>query len=562
VAGIMAGAYDRDVVSGSKVELKIGAIYVNPITQTSVEITISKDLMTVEPTSYTIVTQKLNADYTNNGQAVTNTFNVTNQNEVPKYTISGIDPSSFYSFKVKANRNSDYGDWISDIVKTANAAFNGVVVGSTTSSQKISASKSYLKITAPQVKNEFAVATKSFNAITLPAVTAASSQGVAYATSYYSFGTSLFMDSITTSPKQGSGIGFFTNEEGSRGYFVVIETTGLSASQDRKSIRILKADGTKVFTLKDSQQSTVSTFDGVYGGSQYNLDIRVKVSGLRVEILLYVNGFKIFAIDETSKSNYIIPPTKNVSLLTTSGTVAYDYVYATDIDAKLYTSDAYQTNFYEGQFSNDTLNTSFGDIIYYADQGQDVYQTKKNAVDEFGTTVREIAKASVKFPSRPSFPIRWSTGTNKLVKILGSKLNNFGGEAYVLNNTSTTIPLADESQASFYAIGNTLSPSGQLEYSTGDDDYTNKEPVVFESKWLQNEADVKSLANWIKTNVINKGRTVDMEVFGNPLLKIGDIVSIKCASHGLSGSEKFIVVKISHSYEEGIGTSITCRLIS
>lgn len=558
----MAYLYEEEYDNGSSASLTIDGIYINVLDLTSVEISISKASMTAEPTAYTIVTQKLNPDFTNSGSPVTNTYTVTNQNEIPAYTITGLSSSSYYTFKVQAVRNAEFGNWISDTIKTNSPSFNGVVVGGLTSAQKIIPSKSYLRITAPTTKNEFAVATRAFDALNLPTVTAYSSQGVAYATKYYSFGTSLFMDSIITSPKQGAGVGFFTNAEGSKGYFVIVETTGLSASQDRKSIRIVKTDGQKVFPLKNSQQSTTSTFEGVYGGTQYNLDIRVKVSTRRVDMVIYVNGFKIIASDETNGSNYIINPSKNVSLLSTSGTTAFDYVYATDIDDEMYKSSSYATNFYEGQFSNDTLSTTFGDLIYYGDQGEDIYQTKKTAVEEFGTTVREIVKANVKFPSRPSFPVRWSTGTNKLVKILGSKLNNFGGEAYILNNTSTTIPLADESLASFYVMGNTLSPSGQLEYSTEDVDYTTKEPVVFESKWLQNENDVKALATWIKGNVVNKGKVVEMSIFGNPLLSIGDIVSIKYPYQGFAGTEKFIVVKISHSYSEGLETNITCRLIS
>lgn len=558
----MAGAYDRETVSGSTGSIQIDSIFINVETPTSVKISISKASMTDEPTQYIITTQKLKSDLTADGSPTTQTFDVTDQDIIPEYTISSLVASTSYKFTVQAKKGTSVSNKISDTIKTSNASFNGVVVGNITKSQKISASKSYLKITAPQQKNEFAVATREFDSINIPGIAASSSQGATYTTKYYSFGTSLFMDSIVTSPKQGSGIGFFTNPEGSRGYFVIIETTGLSASQDRKSIRIVKTDGTKVFPIKDSQQSTVSTFEGVYGGSQYNLDIRVKISSRRVDMIVYINGFKIVASDETSGSNYIVPPSKNVSLLTTSGTTAFDYVYGTDIDPEMYNSTAYSTNFYEGQFSNDTISGSFGDIIYFGNQGQDVYETKKAAVEEFGTTVREIVKANVKFPSRPSFPIRWSTGTNKLVKILGSKLNNFGGEAYLLNNTSTTIPLSDESLASFYVIGNTLAPSGQIEYSTEDSDYTEKEPVVFESKWLQNEADVKKLAAWIKSNVVNKGKVVELEVFGNPLLKIGDIVSINYPYQGLAGTEKFMIVKISHSYQEGLETSITCRLIS
>ena len=558
----MAGAYDRETVSGSTGSIQIDSIFINVETPTSVKISISKASMTDEPTQYIVTTQKLKSDLTADGSPTTQTFDVTDQDVIPEYTISSLVASTSYKFTVQAKKGTSVSNKISDTIKTSNASFNGVVVGNITKSQKISASKSYLKITAPQQKNEFAVATREFDSINIPGIAASSSQGATYTTKYYSFGTSLFMDSVVTSPKQGSGIGFFTNAEGSRGYFVIIETTGLSASQDRKSIRIVKTDGTKVFPIKDSQQSTVSTFEGVYGGSQYNLDIRVKISSRRVDMIVYINGFKIVASDETSGSNYIVPPSKNVSLLTTSGTTAFDYVYGTDIDPEMYNSTAYSTNFYEGQFSNDTISGSFGDIIYFGNQGQDVYETKKAAVEEFGTTVREIVKANVKFPSRPSFPIRWSTGTNKLVKILGSKLNNFGGEAYLLNNTSTTIPLSDESLASFYVIGNTLAPSGQIEYSTEDSDYTEKEPVVFESKWLQNEADVKKLAAWIKSNVVNKGKVVELEVFGNPLLKIGDIVSINYPYQGLAGTEKFMIVKISHSYQEGLETSITCRLIS
>lgn len=558
----MAREYVYTGAPGSSASLEIDAIFINILSTTSIEVSISKSIMTDEPTSYTIVYQKLNDDYTNNGSPVSNNYDVVEEDEIPKYTITGLTANSIYTIKVKANKGSSFSNWISDSIKMTNAAFNGVVVGGLTGSQKISASKSYLKITAPTVKNEFAIATRKFDALTLPTVSSSSSQGSSYATKYYSFGTSLFMDSITTSPKQGSGIGFFTNAEGSSGYFVIVETTGLSASQDRKSIRIVKTNGTKVFNLKDSQQSTVSTFEGVYGGSQYNLDIRVKVSGRKVEMILYVNGYKILASDETLDSNYIVDPTENVSLLSTSGTTAFDYVYGTDIDEETYLSSSYSTNFYEGQFSNDTLSTSFGDMFYYANQGEDIYATKKASVEEFGTTVREIVKANVKFASRPSFPIRWSTGTNRLVKILGSKLNNFGGEAYLLNNTSTTIPLSDENLASFYVVGNTLAPSGQIEYSTEDDDYTAKEPVVFESRWLQNESDVKSLAAWIKSNVVNKGKVVEMSVFGNPLLAIGDIVSINYAYQGFTGTEKFMVVRIAQSYSDGLETSITCRLIS
>jgi len=145
---------------------------------------------------------------------------------------------------------------------------------------------------------------------------------------------------------------------------------------------------------------------------------------------------------------------------------------------------------------------------------------------------------------------------------LASKVSNFSAEAYLLNNTSTTIPLSDNETSYFYVFGNTLGMSGDLEYTTEEvSDYTSKEPVQFQSSWLQNLNDVKSLANWIKDTVVNRGRVVSMEVFGNPLISVGDIVAVKYTYQGFAGTEKQIVTSVSHRYSNGLETSITCRTL-
>ena len=53
----------------------------------------------------------------------------------------------------------------------------------------------------------------------------------------------------------------------------------------------------------------------------------------------------------------------------------------------------------------------------------------------------------------------------------------------------------------------------------------------------------------------------DMKIFGNPLISVGDIVSIKNTYQGLSGDENFIVTEVKHSFSEGLETSITCRTL-
>jgi len=52
-----------------------------------------------------------------------------------------------------------------------------------------------------------------------------------------------------------------------------------------------------------------------------------------------------------------------------------------------------------------------------------------------------------------------------------------------------------------------------------------------------------------------------MEIFGNPLISVGDIVTIKYVYQGLAGTEKFIVTAVQHNYNEGLSTTITCRTL-
>ena len=52
-----------------------------------------------------------------------------------------------------------------------------------------------------------------------------------------------------------------------------------------------------------------------------------------------------------------------------------------------------------------------------------------------------------------------------------------------------------------------------------------------------------------------------MQVFGNPLLSVGDIVKVKYTYQGLIGTEAMIITDINQAFEEGINTSITCRTL-
>jgi len=531
-----------------------------PQSTTSMTFDINKTGMTAEPTSYVYTLTEVDEfkNVVSGGQVLTG-----NPTSDP-FTVSGLKSGTQYKAQVNAKINSNSGNSIIFyfvMPKDANAISAGAVA---LDPFRASASKSFLRINnSSKNSKSHKIAWRTFDGIDTSAATSNVSK-------YYAFGTTLFLDSVIEKTTQTAGFGFFLNNIGSTGYFIQISTTETAAAVNKREVRILKVKGSDAKSLTDTQKNTVTSLNGVYGGRSYKVDIKVKVTTTSVIINAYINGFKITATDangeyqdENGKTlqNKILPSTKQIGVYAKKGQSIFDYVYGTNLTKAQYENGDYVKDIYDGLFSNDFLDLSFGDIIYNQLEEED-NQATPQSLDEFGTTVRELKKSNIQFAGGPSFPLKFSTGLNKSVKILGEKRSNFGGEVYVLNNSSALTPLNDQQSASFYIYGNTIAPSGMLEYTTDEiPEYVNQEPVIFESRWLQNLSDVEALGQWIKSNIVNKGKTVSMEVFGNPLISVGDIVNIKYTYQGLAGTEKFIVLSVQHNYNEGLSTSIVCRTL-
>ena len=373
---------------------------------------------------------------------------------------------------------------------------------------------------------------------------------------YYNFGTGLFFKGVKNDTKGSGGIGFFTNNNGLDGYYVKLETTSnLPESGSDRPLSIFKVKNGVITPLQDTQEKGSSkSLAYLAQGVSYKVDIRVKVENSIVAIDVFINNFKVTAADTTD----IITPTSNVALFSNANSTFFDYVYAIPLNETQY-NDGIIGSQYSGRFGSTTLDFLYGDKLSSGFENSGV---SGGSIDEFGTVARELLKVNIKYDSRPAFPIITSLGLNQFVELLGYRLNSFGAEVYVLNNAGTFIPLDDSRFASFSIIGNTLVQSGQNEYLDKTiNEFTVPEQVTFESVWIQKESDAKSLSDWIKGQWSKKQSVCEMEVFSNPLISVGDIVTINYPSNGLDGTQKFIVSSINNSFDGGLSTRITTRSI-
>jgi hypothetical protein len=481
-----------------------------------------------------------------------------------------MTPGSNYYMRVRAysgaNSTGTSGDYYYAAIVPPKPSYNGSYTSTTSSTQTppSSAFDLYNALeqsgTSSAVQENREVSTSLFkitNNNTVKSKYSLVTKNTAISTSYshYAFGTSIFFQSNVNDVKGSGGVGFFTSNNGMTGYFVLVQTTANLADTADKEVKIIKVVNGKQTILNDSQQGSSSkTLSGILGGISYKVDINVVTTGSVRAIDVYINNFKITAVDSSS----ILPVTSNVAMLAATGKANFDYFYATPLTEDQYKNGIIQ-NVYIGKYGVKTLSFLYGDKVL-GEQSMSAIQLP--FLEEFGTVARELRKINIKYESRPGNPLYTSTGINKFVSVLGERLTSFGAEVYVMNNSGTFVPLDDSNLYSFSIIGNYIVTTGQHEYVSNTlSETTVAEPVIFESSWIQSEADAKSLTTWIQGQWSKQQQVVTLETFGNPLISVGDVVSINYPSNDFDGTEKFVVTQVSNSFKEGLQTSITARSI-
>ena len=238
-------------------------------------------------------------------------------------------------------------------------------------------------------------------------------------------------------------------------------------------------------------------------------------------------------------------------------TTAFDYVYANPVSSTQIT-DASSRRIYDGQYSTATIDFTFGEKVA---QDFNSPEGKVSYIEEFGKTVREIRHVKANFSQPAAIPLYASTGINKFATILGSKFSNHSAEIFVINNASSFIPLANGNEQQFFVLGNYVDNGSQHEYTEEVTGSSPVEPATFQSMWIQSESDAKALYGWIKDQWSKQQQSINMEVFGNPAIEVGDIITVNYPKNDLDGTKKFLVTNVRTSFDEGVSTSITARSI-
>jgi hypothetical protein len=569
----MARWYDD--LTGESAYKQYYAPTVTETSSTSISIKIDDAGMVEIPQTYTFIIRRMKAVNDFTGNYPEQTFNESTNTKI----VTGLVEKGLYLIKTRTSGTIGTGNTLERYYQLQGVEKDALKINAV-------GGNSYLQIVGgKETDSKYNVADKNFGAVQIPTL---GSMTISYGNDktftapayyssgpfHYSFGTSFIFPPLDYAAPQEAGLGFFLSSDKGSGYYILVATSGTAATRSTDPVRIIKVTGKQIKVLKTSQITSTSTLDTIYGGEFHTIDVKVKVGGSSntdanrgtIEISAYVDGFKITATDKnfaaTSKpSNSILTVTNKVGLVAASGTASFDYVYATSIDADTYDNqDLY--NSYKGKYSNDYILTQYGDLSYVEGNADDDTAEFEDSYEEFGTTAREIIKKEASFSSGPAFPNNWNLGYNKNITILDQTYNNFDAKIFVLNNTSQPTLLADQELNLFELQGTTVGLAGEIIYKTDPESkYSVNEPIRYKSSWIQTEEDAKRLAEFIKSKTVSKSNNVSMTVFGNPLLSVGDIITVKYPYQKLTGNEKIIITSISQEYLDGLTTTITGRTI-
>lgn len=86
------------------------------------------------------------------------------------------------------------------------------------------------------------------------------------------------------------------------------------------------------------------------------------------------------------------------------------------------------------------------------------------------------------------------------------------------------------------------------------------EVVQLDSNWIQSKESANKLVTTIARGIDIFSQDVSIDIFGNPLIQVGDVVELSYNLAGLK-EQKYMVHSVSHSFSDGLSTKLVLNII-
>jgi hypothetical protein len=372
---------------------------------------------------------------------------------------------------------------------------------------------------------------------------------------------------------QRAGIVF--NVNGNRGgYYVEITPTAMLSAKERQSrheVTFYTVSGTQPNTRIPTKGASATIIEDRW----HNIDVYYGWSGDRVAI--WIDGKK--HIDINVPGGQQVTPNGKFGMFIRGRTDAeFEYLYAiARPDEPIPEDDFSSLHAIRGWHEGMTLKNEwrFKDRRNKRKRKRKGSKPKKNLqfMDEFGPYVHEIREFDVKFEPAPvQYSKLFSTNTWAAM-VVEYRADSFGARFSIVNSERYHAVIHGEDSLTFPGVDGRVINQQLLVFGralvVGEDEEVviknaaqikarGEITTELSSKWIQTESAAQILGDWI-TN--HWGRTIDqleVEIFGNPLFEIGDLVAVDYPAKSMStATHQYFVTGINTSFDQGVTTSLT-----
>jgi hypothetical protein len=398
-------------------------------------------------------------------------------------------------------------------------------------------------------------------------------------TGYKVYGTRLKFDKDKSASTQVAGMCFNNSGTRENGYYVEIR---LTSSMDSKKRKIYSEVVTYSRVNGRWKILDKGTATAIGRGIWYDVDIYKTDESGQHRLTVFVNGHKVSSVKTTVDTKHA---NNGIIGLYARGktNVQFEYAYAVAFDDISEPIDNY--GFFDLKYGGVRGNQWLKEYVWktgsradkLVERGSEKEKAKrrnKYIFDEFGPYVHEVRKFDVKFdpvPVRYSYLFSTNEWFSTLVQYTGDPM----GAKFIIANTSRENAILHGEDNLIYAgasagVNQVCVVLGQVLEVTDEETIKRENkpsilargeiPVELSNRWIQSKSMAVSLADWIASHWSDLVDEVSVEIFGNPILELGDLVDVAYDRVDAAPStHRYWIVGISTSFESGIKTTLTLR---
>lgn len=199
------------------------------------------------------------------------------------------------------------------------------------------------------------------------------------------------------------------------------------------------------------------------------------------------------------------------------------------------------------------------------------------ALDEFGPIVHEVREFDVAFdedsvPVAHSFPY---VSNESQVACVSYWANAFGAKFVLVNSSRQNAIVSGEDTLTFgseNSVNQKLLVYGRVLYQEDDQTVTKKDDdsirrngtiaLDFDNRFIQSDQAATSLGEWIVGQWNTVSEELEVEVFGNPLFQMGDLVTINYPVKDMDPTtHRYYVVSANNQWEDGLSSKLILRRV-